>query len=117
MSDQLGARLKVARTKKGLSQTELAQAVGIHYTQVGRYENKGATPAADVLARIANELNVSTDYLVSGTAEELASGQLSDKELLNQFKQIEQLGDQDRNVVKIFLDAFITKKKVQQLAG
>jgi hypothetical protein len=54
---------------------------------------------------------------MSGTSEEMASGQLSDKELLNQFKQIEQLPDQDRDVVKIFLDAFLTKKKVQQLVG
>jgi len=114
---ELGTRLKTARSKKGLSQTELAQAIGVHYTQIGRYEKKGAIPSAEVLARIANALEVSSDFLMNGTAEELASGQLSDKELLNQFKQIEQLPDQDRDVVKIFLDAFLTKKKVQQLAG
>lgn len=113
---EFGERLKSARTAKKLSQTDLAKAIGVHYTQVGRYEKKGAIPSADVLARIANTLEVSSDFLMSGTTEELASGQLSDKELLNQFKQIEQLPDQDRDVVKIFLDAFLTKRKVQQLA-
>lgn len=105
------------RIRKKLSQSDLAKAIGVHHSQVGRYEKKGAIPSADVLARIANTLEVSSDFLMNGTTEEVASGQLSDKELLNQFKQIEQLPDQDRDVVKIFLDAFLTKKKVQQLAG
>jgi transcriptional regulator with XRE-family HTH domain len=109
-------RLKKARQNKGLSQTELGEAVGIHYTQIGRYENKGATPTADILAKIANVLGVSSDYLMSGTAEDIANDTLKDKELLNQFKLIEQLPDNDRNVVKIFLDAFITKKQIQKLA-
>jgi transcriptional regulator with XRE-family HTH domain len=74
---------------------------------VGRYEEKGAHPSADVLSKIANVLEVSSDYLMNGTPDDLANSSLSDKELLNQFKIIEKLPEQDRNVVKIFLDAFI----------
>ena len=47
----------------------------------------------------------------------MANTHLTDKELLNQFKQIEKLPVNDISVVKIFLDAFLTKKKIQQLAG
>jgi len=57
------ARLKKARVDRGLSQTELAGMVGIHYTQVGRYENKGAQPSAEVLA---NALGVLLDFLTNG---------------------------------------------------
>ena len=39
---------------------------------------------------------------------------LTDKELLNQFKIIEKLHEQDKSVVIIFLDAFIIK--LMQLA-
>jgi len=109
-------RLKRARQEKGLSQSELANSVGIHYTQIGRYENKGARPAADILAKIANALEVSSDYLMNGTAEDVAKDTLTDKDLLNQFKTIEQMDDSDKSVVKIFLDAFITKKQIQKLA-
>jgi len=49
--------------------------------------------------------------------DDLANSSLSDKELLNQFKIIEKLPEQDRSVVKIFLDAFITKGKLKQLAS
>lgn len=108
-------RLKKARTDKGLSQTELANIVGIHYTQIGRYENKGSQPSADVLSKLANALEVSSDFLTNGTSDDLADSSLTDKELLNQFKTIERLSETDKNVVKVLLDAFITKNKLKQL--
>ena len=43
--------------------------------------------------------------------------QLSDKELLEQFKEVERMDEDDRSTVKKLIDAFITKKKVQKLAG
>jgi hypothetical protein len=46
----------------------------------------------------------------------LADNSLSDEELLNQFKAIEKMQDNDKSVVKTLIDAFITKKKIQQLA-
>lgn len=109
-------RLKKARTDKGISQTELGEIVGIHYTQIGRYENKGAQPSADILAKIANALEVTSDFLMNGTPDDLANSSLSDKELLNQFKAIENMNDNDKYVIKILIDAFITKGKIKQLA-
>jgi transcriptional regulator with XRE-family HTH domain len=109
-------RLKKARVDKGLSQTELANLVGIHYTQIGRYENKGSQPSAEVLAKLANALGVSSDFLTNGSTDELAENTLSDKELLNQFKAIEKMSDNDKNIIKTLIDAFITKRKIQQLA-
>lgn len=108
-------RLKKARKDRGLSQTELAKLVGIHYTQIGRYEKKGAQPSAEVLSKLSNALGVSSDYLTNGTSDDLAESSLTDKELLNQFKAIEKMGDEDKGVVKVFLDAFITKKKLKKL--
>jgi transcriptional regulator with XRE-family HTH domain len=110
-------RLKKTRLEKGLSKGDLANMIGVHYSQIGRYENKGAQPSADVLAKLANSLGVSVDFLMNGTAENLANKSLSDKDLLNQFKFIEKLPESEKNVVKIFLDAFITKKQIQQLAS
>jgi transcriptional regulator with XRE-family HTH domain len=108
-------RLKQARLAKGLTKSELGSKIGVHYSQVGRYEEKGAHPSADALSKIANVLEVSSDYLMNGTPDDLANSSLSDKELLNQFKIIEKLPELDRSVVKIFLDAFITKNKLKQM--
>ena len=111
-----GERLKKARLEKGFSKSDLAREINVHYSQIGRYEEKGAQPAGDILARLANALEVSSDYLMNGTSDDLADSSLTDKELLNQFKIIEKLPENDKNVVKVLLDAFITKGKLKQLA-
>ncbi len=111
-----GQRLKKVRLEKGFSQTELAGQVGIHYTQIGRYETKGAQPSADILAKLANVLEVSSDFLMNGSSDDLAESTLTDKVLLNQFKLIEKMPEEKKSVVKVFLDAFITKDKIKQLA-
>jgi hypothetical protein len=68
------------------------------------------------LGKLANALEVTSDYLMNGTSDNQANNSLTDKELLNQFKIIEKLPEQDKSVVKIFLDAFITESKLKQLA-
>jgi transcriptional regulator with XRE-family HTH domain len=98
-----------------LTQSELAEKVGLTYVQIGRYEKGKSNPSADVLQKLANVLNTSTDYLMNGKTEQVEA-QLADKELIRQFQEVEKLSPEDKNLVKTFLDAFITKKKIQQLA-
>jgi hypothetical protein len=52
---------------------------------------------------------------MNGTSDDLADSTLTDKELLNQFKIISKMQEEKKSVVKIFLDAFITKDKIKQL--
>jgi hypothetical protein len=58
---------------------------------------------------------MTSDFLTNGTSDDMADSSLTDKELLNQFKTIERLSETDKNVVKVLLDAFITKNKLKQL--
>lgn len=109
-----GERLKKVRTEKGLSKSELALGVGIHYSQIGRYENKGAHPSSDVLAKIANTLGIQVEFLLNGSKSELADDTLTDKELLNQFKKIESFSDESKNIVKELIDAFILKQTLRK---
>ena len=112
----LGDRIKLKRKELSMSQTELADKVGISYAQIGRYETKDTQPPTKTLTAIADVLSISPDYLIYGSADEKAKTKLSDPELINQFKAIEQMDADDRNVVKKLIDAFITKKKIQNLA-
>ncbi|HEY0655741.1 MAG TPA: helix-turn-helix transcriptional regulator [Chryseosolibacter sp.] len=109
----LSERLKEARTKKGLSQSDLAKKVKLHYTQIGRYENKGAQPSADILSKLADALDVTTDYLMSGSQDEMAEG-ISDKELMTQFKRIAKLPKEKKAIVKELLDAFLLKNDLKE---
>jgi hypothetical protein len=51
-----------------------------------------------------------------GSQDEAVAAQLADKELLKQFKEVELLSPEDKHLVKTFIDAFITKRHVQELA-
>ena len=66
-----------------------------------------------MLSKLANAISVSADYLMSGTINENATKSISDKELLEQFKKVEQLPNQKKLLVKEFLDAFIMKAELQ----
>jgi transcriptional regulator with XRE-family HTH domain len=112
---KLGDRIKDLRKQKNLSQSELADKVGISYAQIGRYETKGSQPPAETLKKIADALGVTPDFLIYGTSGEKAKTKLKDADLIQQFQAIESMDEEDKNVVKKLIDAFITKKQLQKL--
>jgi len=90
--------------------------VGISYAQIGRYETKDVQPPAKTLSAIGDALGVSPDFLIYGTLDEKAKTKLSDPDLINQFKAVEGMDEDDKDVIKKLIDAFITKKHIQRLA-
>lgn len=112
----VGDRIKDLRGKNKLTQSKLAEIIGLTYIQIGRYETQKSTPSSDVLQKLANALNTTTDYLMNGDTDEKISTQLTDKQLLEQFKQVEKLNKEDKHLIKTFIDAFLTKRQIQQLA-
>jgi transcriptional regulator with XRE-family HTH domain len=116
MQDGFALRLRELRKQKNLSQTGLGQLAGLHYTHVGRFERGASRPSSDTLKRVADALGVTSDYLLAGAASQAAKARFEDRELLKQFQAVEHLSDEDKNVVKKLLDAFLTKKQLQALA-
>lgn len=57
-------KLRLYREIAGYSAKELADLVGIKYTTYLNYENAGTEPRYDILCKLANILNVSTDDLI-----------------------------------------------------
>ncbi len=115
--DGFAARLLSLRKQKNLSQTELGKLVGVHYSHIGRYELGISRPAADTLKRMADALGVSGDYLIEGTTTDAAKAKFEDRELLLQFQEVDKLQEEDKQVVKKLIDAFLTKKHIQELAS
>ena len=56
--------LKSLRTKKGLSQTQLATKLWLNKSIISAYENEQRSPALDVLIKLSYEFNVSMEYLL-----------------------------------------------------
>ncbi len=61
------ARLRQARQAKGLSQAALAETVGTRQSQISRNENGRRLPDSETLCRLADALELTTDYLMGRT--------------------------------------------------
>jgi transcriptional regulator with XRE-family HTH domain len=61
-----GGRLKQARTGKRLTQSQVADMLGIDFTTVSKYENDRSQPDYDTLLRLAGLYGVSVDWLLTG---------------------------------------------------
>ena len=62
----LGERIAIARRSRGLSQAELARRLKISASAMGMYEQGRREPSGEVLVALARELEVTTDYLLTG---------------------------------------------------
>jgi transcriptional regulator with XRE-family HTH domain len=116
-SEGFGDRLKRLRINRGLSQTELAESVGLRYAHIGRYERGQSKPSSEMLRRLSDILGVSTDYLLNGTEEDAAVADLKDRDLLNMFKEVDSYSQDEKEFIKKVLDALLTKKRIQKLAS
>jgi transcriptional regulator with XRE-family HTH domain len=63
----LSQRLRGLREGIKISQTKLADLIGITQTSINRYETDGATPPPETLLWYADYFNVSLDYLFGRT--------------------------------------------------
>lgn len=52
---------------------------------------------------------------MNGDSQTVAATKVTDRELLDLFVAVEQLDDQDQTMVKTFIDALVTKRRVQAL--
>jgi transcriptional regulator with XRE-family HTH domain len=108
-------RLRKARTDKDLSQAALAEIVGIHLNQINRYEKGGAVPNSKTLQRLAEALEVSGDYLISGDMEFAARANLEDRELLGMFQSVSLLPASDKDALKRIISALVNQHRIEEM--
>lgn len=63
----LGQKLAELRKKKGLSQYEMADRLGVSRGKLANYEQGSRQPDFDTLSKLADFFDVSTDYLLGRT--------------------------------------------------
>ena len=61
--------LKKLRADNGISQQQLADAIGLSQTSIWKYENQTGEPTLDTLMKLANYFGVSVDYLIGYSPE------------------------------------------------
>lgn len=71
-----GKRLKELRKANGYTIERFADMVGISKSTLGYYENDKRMPDIEILARIADTLNVNADYLIGRTNTTALKGKM-----------------------------------------
>lgn len=97
------------RKEQKLSQTELANQLGIHKNVLGRYERNEVLPSIEIARKIADILDVSLDYLTGKIDVEM------DKDTRNRILEVSKFGEKDREHIFSVIDAFIAKRKIQSI--
>lgn len=100
----LAQRLVAIRKQRGMTQQVVADEVGVHVTQLRRYEAGTAQPTADVLRRLAIALRTSADTLLFGEDE-----RGPDEELRLQFEAACRLDPDEKHLVKEVVEGIILK--------
>ncbi|HJD22532.1 MAG TPA: helix-turn-helix domain-containing protein [Firmicutes bacterium] len=60
----LGERIRQLRAGRGISQVELADALGVTKQSVSNWENNNIQPSIDMLLKLSTYFSVSTDSLL-----------------------------------------------------
>ncbi|WP_038242431.1 RstR family transcriptional repressor [Xenorhabdus szentirmaii] len=106
------SRFLQLRKLHGLTQPQMADRVGIHLTQVRRYESGEAQPSLEILKRIALTFNVSADWLIFEEGEREPQDELKLK-----FEAVKQMDEEEQRSVYSVLDALILKHQAKRLIG
>lgn len=94
----IGKIIKQLREEKNITQADLAKAVGVTTSSIGMYETEARKPSYEIVVKLANYFNVTTDYLLGNKKDQNItnsdtefSPKLSVKEQEKLDKQAEEL--------------------------
>ena len=79
----VGKRLRRRRRLLGLTQQNLAEAVGLRFQQIQKYECGANRVTASRLWQLARALNVPATYFFEGLPESVAAAQVQEAEYAN----------------------------------
>lgn len=101
-------RLRATRKKRDLSQGELAKRSGMQASAISHFETGTRKPSFDNLRRLADALDVTTDYLL-GRVNDAKAWAGADR----LHRHLDQLSSEDRGIAEDFLK-FLAKKTTKR---
>ena len=102
-------RLATLRNERGMTQGTLAKHVGIHVSQLRRYEAGTSQPTLDVIRSMAVALGISADTLLFASDE-----RGPDDALKLQFEAVSRFDPESKKVVQQVLDSMILQQEARR---
>ncbi len=114
MKETLANRIQLLRKQAGLTQVELADKIGVSKSQFIRYESKNVQPPANIINKLADTLGTSVDFLISGDKTEKAKASLKNSELIQRFKEVDSLPEEEQGVLIKIISAYVRDYRAKQ---
>lgn len=108
-------KLAKLRKRRGLTQQELAQKIGVGIAQMRRYEKGSSSPTLEVIKNIAKTLSISSDELIFDEDEPGIPRKVTDRKLLEQFEMISKLSPHDKDALETVLESMIIKNRLEEI--
>ncbi len=110
----IGKNVRFYRTRKGLSQKDIAEIIGIAPTQFNRIELGTTNITAITLYKVSKALNITTDMIISGEKAD----QTKNRPLVEKAQVLEDsVTEEDRKLANHFFDLLLTKQKFKQIVS
>jgi transcriptional regulator with XRE-family HTH domain len=108
-----GTRLAALRKQAGITQTALAQKIGVSQRMMAYYEGPTAFPPAIQLPAMAKALGISVEALL-GTETAKRKTKAVDTRMQRRLQQIASLPPDERRQIMQLVDAFIERDQLKR---
>lgn len=109
-ADGFGNRLKEIRKRRGFSQVELAERLGLHQSLISQYECGYLRLHGALLVQLARALDTTPDEILgSAPTTPAATAPPLDRRFLRRLKRVEKLSPHQQKILLGTIDAFIAK--------
>ncbi len=105
-SEIFSERLKSARELRDLTQSELAKRSGLQASAISHFETRARKPSFDNLKRLADALDVTTDFLLGRVDDPHALGAAD-----TLHRHIDQLSADDKELAEDMLETLAKRAK------
>ena len=102
----IGRRLRDLRTRRGLTQTQVAEKLGVPQVLVSEYELGKTRIHGALVAAFAKVLRASADEILA-LKDSKGNGLMEDRRFLRRLEQIDRLPKRKKDALLTTIDAFL----------
>lgn len=106
LGQRLGERIAQVRRQRGMTQTEVAQLMGVTQTVVSEYEKGTVRLHVERIVQLSKLLNVSADELL-GLRPTKRDGEIGNRRFLRRLKRVDCLSRREQDALLKTMDAFL----------
>lgn len=121
LDQYIGERVRSRRQILGMSQTELARAIGVSFQQVQKYEKGANRVGSGLLYRLAELLEVPISYFYEGYDTKMPSGkaghEMIDRKTANLLRSFNELSPQHKDAVAELVRSLAVTKPSGKAGG